>query len=72
MLALFPQRTSCFQHPVVLSCRYFSRTVQSATLRLMKVLGLLLVGTAVAVVIILWFYYRPTIEYLYIGGLKLK
>ena len=38
----------------------------------MKVLGLFLAVAAVATVIILWFYYRPTIEYLYIGGLKLK
>jgi hypothetical protein len=33
----------------------------------MKVLGILLVVAALAV-IILWFYYRPTIEYLHNGS----
>jgi hypothetical protein len=37
----------------------------------MKVLGILLAVAAV-VVAILWFYYRPTIEYFSIGPVKLK
>jgi len=41
-------------------------TLRRATLTLMKAFGILLVVAALAVIILL-FYYRPTIEYIRIG-----